>query len=144
MGSNGEIWSFGSNEFGQLGKPVGPWSQAAVKVELPGDLGRRVSHLSCGSTSTVAVTSTGEVLCWGAAADKARSGAQAAEWAESAVFAGEQTAILARLGSCSAMEVRRQVWEKRRKKAEKEKLLAERTKAEEERRRAEEEERLRR
>jgi len=103
--ASGEMWSFGSNEFGQLGTTGVSWTRTPVRVELPPQTMGRVARLVCGLTSTVAITFGGEVLCWGSvvvSGDVGRHGL-----AEDAAFVSGLLVLLVRCSGLSATEARR-------------------------------------
>jgi alpha-tubulin suppressor-like RCC1 family protein len=66
--STGQLYAFGSNEYGQLGVPGGSGSPQAnptpTLVTLPGAVGR-VAALAAGSTHSLVLTSTGELYTFG-------------------------------------------------------------------------------
>ncbi|XP_006811323.1 serine/threonine-protein kinase Nek8-like [Saccoglossus kowalevskii] len=62
----GECYTFGSNQFGQLGHGVVGQNRQMGKVLFPE--GTKILDVACGDTYTVAIGSEGEVFSWGKAA----------------------------------------------------------------------------
>ncbi|MCF7826663.1 MAG: choice-of-anchor D domain-containing protein [Candidatus Marinimicrobia bacterium] len=70
LGSDGQIYAWGSNDYGQLGDGNGGFGvidSAAVMVDMTGVLnGKTVSQIAAGFVSSFALTSDGNVYAWGA------------------------------------------------------------------------------
>lgn len=59
---NGEIWSWGFNHLGQLGRPAQPAENPVAKLDgLPA-----IASLACGSAHALALDRSGSVWSWGA------------------------------------------------------------------------------
>jgi hypothetical protein len=58
--ASGEVWCWGSNSSGELGRPACSWAGAA-RVELD----ERVVGVAAGTSHTCALTAAGGVVCWG-------------------------------------------------------------------------------
>ncbi|XP_070562711.1 serine/threonine-protein kinase Nek8-like [Ptychodera flava] len=61
-----ECYTFGSNQFGQLGHNQSANNRQPGKVDVPD--GTRITQVACGDTFTVAIGADGEVFSWGKAA----------------------------------------------------------------------------
>ncbi|ELU11772.1 hypothetical protein CAPTEDRAFT_214238 [Capitella teleta] len=64
--SNGECYTFGSNQFGQLGIPANGDNNMPTRVLSLSKIA--VSMVSCGDTFTVAIMKDGKIYSWGKAA----------------------------------------------------------------------------
>lgn len=57
---SGEVLTFGSNQYGQLGAGDLAVHHRIVRVRVP-----RASHIAAGSNHTAVITKTGEILTFG-------------------------------------------------------------------------------
>eukprot|EP00445_Apocalathium_hangoei_P064523 CAMPEP_0204114500 /NCGR_PEP_ID=MMETSP0361-20130328/4298_1 /ASSEMBLY_ACC=CAM_ASM_000343 /TAXON_ID=268821 /ORGANISM="Scrippsiella Hangoei, Strain SHTV-5" /LENGTH=686 /DNA_ID=CAMNT_0051065049 /DNA_START=200 /DNA_END=2256 /DNA_ORIENTATION=- len=125
---SGALWSFGSNEFGQLGCASAPsWTRTPQRMELPSHALGHVTRVSCGTTSTIAVTSVGDVLSWGGFALSGKQLRQ--DHVESAVLAGGFPVLLVRNGQLTAGAARSAAEQRRRQHEEQRRAAAEEAKA---------------
>ena len=64
--SDGKVFAWGENDFGQLGDGTYASGTTPVAVDMSGALlGKRVTAIASGSNHAVAVTSDGKVFAWG-------------------------------------------------------------------------------
>lgn len=62
----GTLYSWGKNNYGQLGNGTMNSSDVAMPVDMTGALaGQRVTHIATGSTNAVVLTSSGRLYGWG-------------------------------------------------------------------------------
>ena len=62
LSSNGEVFTWGRNSFGELGH--GDTKERHVPTKVESLSGKRIVKVACGTNHTVAVTATGELLTW--------------------------------------------------------------------------------
>lgn len=62
--TDGQVWGWGDNVNGQLGATAGGFQPSPVQAQLPA--GVRVRAVSAGGAHSLAVTTAGQVLAWGA------------------------------------------------------------------------------
>lgn len=60
--TNGKVWTFGDNDFGQLGNDS-TIPRSSIPVEVPFEV--KVVAIYCGSAHTAVLTADGEVFTWG-------------------------------------------------------------------------------
>jgi len=64
LSTDGKLYSFGANEYGQLG--LGDNNKKSQPIVIIGDLlGKVVIDVAAGSVHTIAIVSTGQVYSWG-------------------------------------------------------------------------------
>ena len=63
VASDGSVWTWGDNSYGELGYPTPAGSPASSASQVPGVPG--VKQVSAGSSFTVALRTNGEVWTWG-------------------------------------------------------------------------------
>ena len=67
LDSEGQIYAWGSNSYGQLGNGGTTRSNTPVKVDTSGVLaGKAISQISAGSNHSLALDSEGQIYAWGA------------------------------------------------------------------------------
>lgn len=95
LGSNGEVYTFGYNGFGQLGNGTTTNSDSPVEAELPA--GIEATSISAGANFVAALTSAGTVYMWGAGGegDLCQDGTFGAKTPREANNARDITAIAA-------------------------------------------------
>jgi alpha-tubulin suppressor-like RCC1 family protein len=59
---NGEVFTWGSNYFGQLGH--GDWESRLVPAKVESLDGLAITKISCGKNYTAALTDKGEIFTW--------------------------------------------------------------------------------
>ena len=62
VGSDGQAWCWGRNDFGQLGQGNTTTRLVPMAVSIPG---ATLTEIDCGSSSVCAVTAAGVAHCWG-------------------------------------------------------------------------------
>ncbi|CAH1773932.1 unnamed protein product [Owenia fusiformis] len=62
ISEDGQLYTFGTNQFGQLGHDVCPDRSPGLVKTLQME---RVTHVGCGDTFTVAITEKGKIYSWG-------------------------------------------------------------------------------
>jgi alpha-tubulin suppressor-like RCC1 family protein len=66
LSSEGKVYSWGSNEFGQLGTTAVTSTLRAIAVDVSGALaGKTITHIAAGNFHSVALASDGTVYTWG-------------------------------------------------------------------------------
>ena len=63
LASNGTVWAWGNNDFGELGNGTNTYSSIPVQVSLPS--GVIITNIAGGADHSLALASNGTVWAWG-------------------------------------------------------------------------------